>query len=202
MPGDRKRSDQGPRQSSLREVGLRGGLVLVDDPTQHVATADVAERPGSRGHCAGRCGHLESKAAVRPMLVVVPDVVAKDGFEMTTAENERPVETLFSYGPYPVGCKLRIPTPRNTKIALTGSGCQEVSKRASSVIRWERAGNGFDVTRRGIAGIAPNSKRPDGSGRFGQAAIEYSRRTPPSRSIRWIRTEPSSRFSETLGIGT
>jgi hypothetical protein len=43
-----------------------------DDPTQHVATADVAERPGSRGHCANRCGHFESKAAVRPMLVVGP----------------------------------------------------------------------------------------------------------------------------------
>src|ERR1035441_8409394 len=101
MPGDRKRSDQRRRQSGRREAGLRGGLVLVDDPTQHVATANVAERPGSRGHCAGRCGHLESKAAVRPMLVVMLDVVAKDGFEMVTAENERPVETLFTYGPYP-----------------------------------------------------------------------------------------------------
>ena len=38
---------------------------------------------------------------MRPMLVVMPDVVAKDGFEMMTAENERPVEALFSYGPYP-----------------------------------------------------------------------------------------------------
>ena len=56
MPGNRKRSDQGPRQSGRREAGLRGGVVLVDDPTQHVATADVAERRGSRGHCADRCG--------------------------------------------------------------------------------------------------------------------------------------------------
>ena len=93
--GDRKRSDQRRRQSDRREAGLRGSVVLVDDPTQHVATADVAERPGSRGHCAERGGHLESKAAVRPVLVVMPDVVAKDGFEMTTAENERPVETLL-----------------------------------------------------------------------------------------------------------
>jgi hypothetical protein len=101
-----------------------------------------------------------------------------------------------------VGCKLRIPTPRDTKIALTGSGCEEVSKRASSVIRWERAGNGFDVTLRGIAGIAPNSKRPDSPGRFAQAAIEYSRRTPPRRSIRRILTEPSSGPSGTWGTGT
>ena len=101
MPGDRKRSDQGPRQSGRREAGLRGGVVLVDDPTQHVATADVAERQGSRGHFAERCGHFESKAAVRPMLVVMPDVIAKDCFEMVTAENERPVEALFSDGPYP-----------------------------------------------------------------------------------------------------
>ncbi len=35
------------------------------------------------------------------MLVVMADVVAKDGFEMTTAKNERPVEALFTYGPYP-----------------------------------------------------------------------------------------------------
>ena len=35
------------------------------------------------------------------MLVVMPDVVAKDCFEMTTSENERPVAALFPYGPYP-----------------------------------------------------------------------------------------------------
>jgi hypothetical protein len=35
------------------------------------------------------------------MLVIVPDVVAKYCFEMVTAENERPVEALFTYGPYP-----------------------------------------------------------------------------------------------------
>jgi hypothetical protein len=99
MPGNRKRSDQGRGQSGLREAGLRGGVVLVDEPTQHVATANVAERRGSRGHCADRCGHLEPDAAVRPMLVVMPDVIAKDCFEMVTAENERPVEALFSYGP-------------------------------------------------------------------------------------------------------
>ena len=101
MPADRKLSDQRRRQFGRREAGLRGGVVLVDDPTQHVVTADVAERQGSRGHCADRCGHFESKAAVRPMLVVMPDVVAKDCFEMVTAENERPVEALFSDGPYP-----------------------------------------------------------------------------------------------------
>jgi len=38
---------------------------------------------------------------VRPMLVVMPDVVAKDGFEVVATENERPVEALFTYGPYP-----------------------------------------------------------------------------------------------------
>ena len=101
MPGDRKGSDQRRGQSGQREAGLRGGVVLVDDPTQHVATADVAARQASRGHFAERCGHLESKAAMRPMLVVMPDVVAKDGFEVVTAENERPVETLLPDGSYP-----------------------------------------------------------------------------------------------------
>jgi len=99
MPADSKLSDQRRRQSDRREAGLRGSVVLVDEPTQHVATADVAERQASRGHFAERCGHLESRAAVRPMLVVMPDVIAKDCFEMMTAENERPVEA--------VGCKRR-----------------------------------------------------------------------------------------------
>ena len=100
MPGNRKRSDQGPRQSGRREAGLRGGAVLVDEPTQHVATADVAERQGTRGHFAERYGHFESKTTVRPMLVVVPDVVEKDGFEVVATENEHPVE--------PEGCKRTI----------------------------------------------------------------------------------------------
>ena len=100
VPGDRKRSNQGRGQSGRREAGLRGGPVLVDDPTQHVVTAD-AERRGTRGHFAERCGHLESKAAVRPMLVVMPEVVAKDGFEVVATENEHPVEALFTDGPYP-----------------------------------------------------------------------------------------------------
>ena len=101
MPGDRQRSDQRRRQSGRSHAGLRGGAGLVDEPTEHVATADVAERRGSRGHCTDPCRHFESKAAVRPMLVVMPDVVAKDCFEMVATENERPVETLFSDGPYP-----------------------------------------------------------------------------------------------------
>src|ERR1039458_8565320 len=101
MPGDRKGSDQRRRQSGRREAGLRGGVVLVDDPTQHVATANVAERRGSKGHCAERCGHFESKAAVRPMLVVMPNVVAKDGFKVVATENEQPGEALFTEGPYP-----------------------------------------------------------------------------------------------------
>ena len=101
MPGNRKRSDQGRGQSGLREAGLRGGVVLVDEPTEHVVASNVAERRGSRDHLADRCRHSESKAAMRPMLVVMPDVVAKDCFEAVTAENEHPVEALFTDGPYP-----------------------------------------------------------------------------------------------------
>src|ERR1039458_1299712 len=99
--GDRKRSGKRRRQFGRREAGLRGGLVLVDDATEHVLASNDAERRGSRGHCADRCGHIEPEAAVRPVLVIVPDVVAKDCFEVVAAENERPVETLFSDGPYP-----------------------------------------------------------------------------------------------------
>jgi len=101
MPGNRKRSDRRRGQFGRREAGLRGGVVLVDEPTEYVVASNVAERRGSRGHCTDRCWHFESKAAMRPMLVVMPDVVAKDCFEVVTAENERPVETLFPDGPYP-----------------------------------------------------------------------------------------------------
>ena len=34
-------------------------------------------------------------------MIVMPDVVAKDGFKVVATENERPVEALFTYGPYP-----------------------------------------------------------------------------------------------------
>ncbi len=101
MPGHRKGSDLGRRQFGRHEAGLRRGAVLVNEPAEHVVASNVAERRGSRGHFAERCGHLESKAAVRPMLVAMPDVVAKDGFEVVATENERPVEALFPYGPYP-----------------------------------------------------------------------------------------------------
>ena len=57
------------------------------DPTEHVVASNVDERRGSRGHRGDRCRHFESKAAVRPVLVVVPGVVAKDCFEMMTAHH-------------------------------------------------------------------------------------------------------------------
>jgi hypothetical protein len=71
----------------------------VDEPTEYVVAINVAERQGSRGHRGDRCRHFEPEAAVRPMLVVMPDVVAKDCFEVVATENERPVEA--------VGCKRR-----------------------------------------------------------------------------------------------
>ena|ERR1039458_342256 len=159
------------------------------------------------GRAVGLSGSSNSRTLeCRYSSAILPEMADRsftDSLEVTNGRGTpQPCERQLEDARGPVGCKLRIPTPRNTKIALTGSGCQEVSKRASSVIRWERAGNGFDVTRRGIAGIAPNSKRPDSPGRFAQAAIEYSRRTPPSRSIRRILTEPSSGPSGTRGTGT
>ena len=102
-------SDTRRLQQELSESGQPGrshavlgrGAVLVDEPTEHIVASNVAERWGSRDHFADRCRHSESKATVRPMLIVMPDVVAKDCFEMMTAENERPVEALFPYSPYP-----------------------------------------------------------------------------------------------------
>src|ERR1039458_9973111 len=46
------------------------------------------------------------------MRVVMPDVVAKDCFEMMTAKNERPVEALFSDGSHETLC-IRVRTGRS-----------------------------------------------------------------------------------------
>jgi hypothetical protein len=120
MPGNRKRSDQGPRQPGRRYAGLGRGAVLVDEPTEYVVAINVAERQGSRGHRGDRCRHFEPEAAVRPMLVVMPDVVAKDCFEMVTAENERPVEALFPNGPYPPAILGQVVgAPRGAVAAVT-----------------------------------------------------------------------------------
>ena len=82
-------------------AGLGRGAVLADEPTEHVVASNVAECRESRDHFADRCRHSESKATVRPVLVIVPDVVTKDCFKVVATENERPVETLFPHGPYP-----------------------------------------------------------------------------------------------------
>jgi hypothetical protein len=126
MPGDRKRSGKRCRQYGRREAGLRGGVVLVDDPTEHVVASNDAERRGSRGLCADRCGHIESKAAVRPMLIVMLDVVAKDCFEMMTAENERPVEALFTDGPYPA-LRDRVRSGRSHRCLDVNTGSEDGS---------------------------------------------------------------------------
>jgi hypothetical protein len=90
----------------------------VDEPTEHVVASNVAERRGSKGHFAERCGHFEPKTAVRPMLVVMPNVVVKDCFEMMTAENERPVEALFPYGSYPP-LRIRVSRGDRTGVLIT-----------------------------------------------------------------------------------
>jgi hypothetical protein len=87
-------------QPGRRHAGVGRGAVLVDEPTEHVVASNVAERRGSRGHRDDRCRHVEPDAAVRPVLVIVPDVVVKDCFEVVAAKNERPVEALFAYGPH------------------------------------------------------------------------------------------------------
>ena len=78
---------------------VSGTFEQVDEPTEHVATADVAERRGSRGHCTDRCGHFESKAAVRPMLVVMPDMTRRTAsrWRQQPEENEHPSKALFTY---------------------------------------------------------------------------------------------------------
>jgi hypothetical protein len=81
-------------------VRLRGHrLVLVDEVTEHVVTMDIQGR-GSDGR-AVRDRHVEVDASVRALFVVVPDVAAKDSFEVTLAHHEQPVETFCPHRSHP-----------------------------------------------------------------------------------------------------
>ena len=79
-------------------LGLRGQLVvLVDESAEHAAASDVGE--GRRNGGVPRHRRLEAEAPMWPVLVVVPDVLGERLFQVTTPEDQDPVQALSPYGP-------------------------------------------------------------------------------------------------------
>ena len=112
------RSDQCPLSHSVSTksavdsqtaVHLRGRwVVLVDEASEHVVTLDVQRRERGDGR-AVRTRHAEIDSPVCALFVVVPDVPAKNSFEVTVAQNEHPVQTFCPNRPNPALRVMRWP---------------------------------------------------------------------------------------------
>ena len=89
-----------PVSTSLHRLalGLRGQLVvLVDESAEHAAVSDVGE--GRRNGGVPRHRRFEAEAPMWSVLVVVPDVLGERLFQVTTPEDEDPVQALSPHGP-------------------------------------------------------------------------------------------------------
>ena len=75
----------------------------MDDPAEHVASADRSG-PGFLVHCCG-LRRFEFEATVRTSSVVVADVLGEDCLEVTSAEDQEMVETVFTDRSHPVGAE-------------------------------------------------------------------------------------------------
>ncbi len=68
------------------------------EPAQDVASSDTQQIRERSWRTRRRVRRSEVEAAVRPPRVVVGDVLAEHPFEMTSTEDERPVQALGSDG--------------------------------------------------------------------------------------------------------
>jgi hypothetical protein len=75
----------------------------VNKATEHVVASDVKRRGSCRVLSSG--GHTEVDATMRPLSVVVTDVLPKDSIEMASAHDEQPVEAFVSNRPDPTLCE-------------------------------------------------------------------------------------------------
>jgi len=62
----------------------------VDESAHYVATID-AQRRASDDRVAAGHRHVEVETSVRPVFVVVPDVLVENPVQVTTTEDEDPV---------------------------------------------------------------------------------------------------------------
>jgi hypothetical protein len=90
----------------------RNESVLVDETAQDVRSLEVRAvgLTGRRRSHVGVARCLVAERPVRPVSVVVLDVLGEDGFEVAPFENEHPVQALARGGAdeYPLRCR----TPR------------------------------------------------------------------------------------------
>ena len=69
----------------------------MDESAEHAAAGDLAERQRNGG--VPRHRRLEAEAPVWLVLVVLSDVLGERRFQVTTPEDEGPVQALSPYGP-------------------------------------------------------------------------------------------------------
>jgi hypothetical protein len=97
------RREQFPDQQ-VDPVGYKNssrGAVLVDETTQHVSSANVRCSQVTHRWPSAPGRRPKIKAAMGPGFVVMSDVGAKDAFQVSSAEDERPVQALGSDGAHP-----------------------------------------------------------------------------------------------------
>jgi hypothetical protein len=100
---------------SVEPVGYRNSgrdSVLVDEAAQHVPPADVRGPEVTRRWQRPPGGRPKTKPAMGPRLVVVLDVGAKDTFQVSSAEDECPVQAFGPEGahpPFAEGVRVRGP---------------------------------------------------------------------------------------------
>jgi hypothetical protein len=72
----------------------------VDEAAQYIATLDM-ERRGSVGGGLAGYRHAKVESPVRTLFVVMADVLSQNLVQVTTAENEHPVEAFCPHRPHP-----------------------------------------------------------------------------------------------------
>jgi hypothetical protein len=80
------------------KIGCQAARVLVDKSAEKI---DPFDRSGRVDRPADRSRHPQADPAVRPCLVVVPDVDLQDMLKVSAVEDQDPVPTLLPDGAYP-----------------------------------------------------------------------------------------------------
>ncbi len=87
--------------SAVRQLHS-GGVVLVDQTTEQVASPEVKAGPTGSAEPAGTPRWIhELDPTVRTLCVVAGDVVARHRLEVALAEDEEVIDALASHGPHP-----------------------------------------------------------------------------------------------------
>ena len=75
-------------------------VVFVNEPAKNVLTMDALQFGSGDGSFVGH-GYLKIDATMRPLSVVVADILTKYSFEVTVTQNDEPVEAFGADRPHP-----------------------------------------------------------------------------------------------------